>query len=412
MLKSIMGEKYFCGLDIGAQSVKASLLNTGEHNKPQLLGVFEVGTCGFDRNSITDLGEFAECVHQAISGLSKKAGVRIKDVHLGVNGELITQRLAAAVIPLVDRGTKIIALPDVKKVQSQARLLGVNMDEVVLHEIPQYYKVDDVNMAVNPVGLHGRKLEIHMLVIVVHSTILKNIVKGVNQTGYDVRAVSLSTIAAAEAALNLFQKRQGCLLLDIGSTVTNMLVFKDGNLKQLVTLNWGGRIISQSIARVLGIPFGLAEEIKKSYASAVESDRGRDEEILVKKDDGYVPVKRDAIILAIEPVIHKFVSALRASLEKNGIDEQMNSGIVMIGGGALLPGLPECIEQQIGLPVKIGMIEISSRRLHNASKFAAAVGLAHSGFHKTQGGRVSSPGQGPGASRLVQKIKEIYLEYF
>ncbi|HQO59224.1 MAG TPA: hypothetical protein PLT76_10980, partial [Candidatus Omnitrophota bacterium] len=63
MLKSIMGEKYFCGLDIGAQAIKASLLTAGEHNKPQLLGVFEVGTGGFDHNSVTDLGEFSECVH-------------------------------------------------------------------------------------------------------------------------------------------------------------------------------------------------------------------------------------------------------------------------------------------------------------------------------------------------------------
>ena len=412
MLKSIIGEKYFCGLDIGSQSIKASLLNAGEHNKPQLQGVFEVGTCGFARNSITDLGEFSECVHQAVSGLSKKAGVKIKDVHLGVNGELIDQRPAAAVIPLLDRGTKIITPRDVKKVQSQARLLGVNMDEVILHEIPQYYKVDDVNMAVNPVGLYGRKLEIHTLMIVVHSTILKNIVKGVNQAGYDVGPMSLSTVAAADAALTRFQKRQGCLLLDIGSTVTNALVFRDENLKQLVTMKWGGRGITQNIARALGIPFGLAEEIKKSYASAVESDRGRDEELLIKKDEGYVPVKRDTIIRAIEPVIQEFVSALRESLEKTGTGEQLNSGIVMIGGGALLPGLPECIELQTGLPVKIGMIDISSRRLHNASKFAAAVGLAHKGFHKAEGDKGALGAHGPGAVRLVQKIKEIYLEYF
>ncbi|HQP12019.1 MAG: cell division protein FtsA [Candidatus Omnitrophica bacterium] len=412
MLKSIMGEKYFCGLDIGAQAIKASLLTAGEHNKPQLLGVFEVGTGGFDHNSVTDLGEFSECVHQAVSGLSNKVGVKIKDVHLGINGELITQRPAAAVIPLLERGTKIIASVDVKKVQSQARLLGVNMEEVILHEIPQYYKVDDVNMAMNPVGLYGRKLEIHTLIIVVHGTLLKNIIKGVAQAGYDVGPVALSTIAAAEASLSRFQKRQGCLLLDVGSSVTNMLVFKDENLKQLFTINWGGRVITQSIARALGIPFGLAEEIKKSYASAVESDRGRDEELLIKKEEGYVPVKRDTIILAIEPVIHKFVSSLKESLEKTGLKEQMNSGIIMIGGGAMLPGLPECIEQRIGLPVKIGMIEISSRRLHNASKFAAAVGLAYSGFNRAQGAKASSGGQGRGAAFLVQKVKEIYLEYF
>ncbi len=412
MLKNIIGEKSFCGLDIGAQSIKASLLKAGEQHKPQLLGVYEIRTCGFKEDSITDLGEFSDCVHQAVSGLSKKTGVKIKDVRLGINGELINQRLAAAVIPLLERGTKIIGQKDVKKVQSQAKLLGVNMDEVILHEIPQYYKVDDVNLALNPVGLYGRKLEIHTLIITVHNTILKNIVKGVNQAGYDVNQLLLSTIASADACLTQFQKRQGCVLIDIGFAITNILVFKEEKVKKLMSMNWGGRHITQSISRKLNIPFDLAEEIKKSYASAVESDRGRDEEILIKKEDGYAPVKRDAIIQAIEPNIRKFVATVADFLNTGEIGSQLNSGIIMSGGGALLPGLPECVEEHIRLPVKIGSIRISSRRLHNAAKFIAAIGLAQSGIYKASGDGGNSDGKSYGAARIAQKVKEIYLDYF
>jgi len=412
MLKNIIGEKSCCGLDIGTQSIKASLLKVGEQNKPQLLGVYEVRTCGFKEDSITDLGEFSDCVHQAVSGLSKKAGVKIKEVRLGVNGELINQRLAAAVIPLLDKGTKIIGQKDVQKVQSQAKLLGVNMDEVILHEIPQYYKVDDVNLALNPIGLYGRKLEIHTLIITVHNTILKNIVKGVNQAGYDVNQLLLSTIASADASLNQFQKRQGCVLIDIGFSITNILVFKEEKVKKLMTMNWGGKHITQSISRKLNIPFDLAEEIKKSYASAVESDRGRDEEILIKKDDGYAPVKRDAIIQAIEPNIHKFVTTLKDFLKTNEWGSQLNSGIIMLGGGALLSGLPECVEQHVKMPVKIGRVRLASRKLQNASKFFAAIGLAQAGIHNAFGEGVSSNGKFYGATKIVQKVKEIYLEYF
>ena len=161
---------------------------------------------------------------------------------------MIAQRPATAVIPLLDRGSKVIAARDVKKVQAQARLLGVNMEETVLHELPQYYRVDDVNVAVNPVGLSGRKLEIQSLMITIPATVLRNLVKAVNQAGYDVARVSYASLAAAGVALTPFHRRQGCLLMDVGSSLTNLLVFKEDQLRYVAVIPWGGGQVTQGIA--------------------------------------------------------------------------------------------------------------------------------------------------------------------
>ena len=112
---------------------------------------------------------------------------------------MVETRYSAAVIPLMDRGSKIITHRDVKKVATQARLLGVKMDEIVLHDFPQYYKVDDTNNALNPVGLYGRKLEIKTLLIIVKNNFIKNITKAVNQAGYDVADLFFSSLSSGSS---------------------------------------------------------------------------------------------------------------------------------------------------------------------------------------------------------------------
>ncbi|HRZ41005.1 MAG TPA: hypothetical protein P5246_08350, partial [Candidatus Omnitrophota bacterium] len=104
MLKRFIGDKYFCGLDIGSQTIKTSLIEVGDSQQLSLLGVYESRTSGFTGNSVTDLGELAIAIGNAVSGLSRKVGVKIRDVQLGVGGELVQKRLSSAVIPLLDKG--------------------------------------------------------------------------------------------------------------------------------------------------------------------------------------------------------------------------------------------------------------------------------------------------------------------
>ena len=202
MLRKFIGEKYCCGLDIGSQAVKASIIKMGDDSNASLLGVFETKTNGFKNGSVSDLGELSECIHTAIAGLTKRTGIKVKEVQLGVGGEIITIRQGAAVIPLVDRGSKAITQRDVKKVQLQAKLLGAKMEDVVIHAFPQYYKVDDINIASNPIGLYGRKLEIKTLLIIINSTLLKNLTKAVNQAGYDVPNLFFASLSCVQVRWN------------------------------------------------------------------------------------------------------------------------------------------------------------------------------------------------------------------
>jgi cell division protein FtsA len=333
-------------------------------------------------------------------------------VELGVGGALVEKRFSTAIIPLLDRGSKIISRQDLKRIQGQAQLLGASMDEMVLHNFPQYYKVDDVNTSLNPLGLYGRKLEVHSLLLVGQNTLLKNLTKAIHQAGYDVADIFFTSFAAGQAVLNEYQKRQGCILIDVGSALTSIVVFKDGQVRYLEHIPLGGDHITQTIANELHIAFDLAEDIKKSYAVAIGSEARLEEEILIRREEGYLPVKKEVIARAMETVVIQLVDHIQQSIKSSGCYDQINLGIMMSGGGALLPGLEERVEQMTKLPVKLGKVDLAINRLQNAVRYSSAVGLAQLGWEKTSGLGVQTDSRSPWTVRIVNKVKDLYQEYF
>src|SRR5208282_2223586 len=99
----------------------------------------------------------------------QKTAIKVQAVQLGISGNLLTARRTSAVVPLIDSGTKVISKFDLRKVDNQAKLLGVNLEEEIIHDFPQWYKVDDVNTSINPAGLIGRKIETSLLLLTANS---------------------------------------------------------------------------------------------------------------------------------------------------------------------------------------------------------------------------------------------------
>ena len=329
-------EKHYCGLDLGAQKIKAGILKVKDATQMELIGIYEQKTAGFRDGAVSDLGELSDCIHATVHTLLQKTNLKLKEVQLGVGSELIEIREGGTTIPLVDRTNKIITQRDMKKVNDQARLLSLKMDEEILHDLPQQYLVDEVNKALNPGGLYGRKLGVQSLMIFANTNRIRNIVRAVHQAGYEVPNIFFASYAAGEVALDDAERAQGRVLIDIGARATSVLLFQNNILRRLKKIEIGGDTFTRGIAEQLNLPLDLAEEIKRSYAATLEAYHSSDEEILVKRDSAYKPVKGRDICAAIEPLIRELLENIRNVLREFGVLDDLETGIVMTGGGSLL----------------------------------------------------------------------------
>ncbi len=413
MFSSVFGDKHYCGIDIGSSTIKACLLKREPSDRLELLAATEIKTLGFKKGMVIELEELTECIQTAVKELEKISGYRIRQVCLGISNGVVDVRRVTTVIPLIERGHKVVTSMDVKKVRRQAQLLGVGIEDELLHDIPQVYQIDGSSFVVNPLGLYARNLGISSLIIVSNVNRIRNIIKAVNYAGYDVFDVCLSIYISSEFILDLQEKKRGCMFIDIGASSTNIMVFKDGILKELTKIPIGGDDFTISIVNRFDLSFDLAEQLKRSYATALSVDRHSDEEILIKKEGRYISVKKRELYLAIRDKISPLVDGISCVLEKAREEDRIEGGIILVGGGALLSGLIECIAEETKESVNLGKVRIFSKKLlPNLILFSSAFGLASYVSKRTSLLKTSHT-KGIGlVKETINRIKELYVEYF
>jgi cell division protein FtsA len=410
MFKKMAQVQYFCGLDLGTHTMKASIVCAKDEENLDLLGVYETRATGFKESSISDIADLADCIQRTVQGVMQKTGIKIHAVQLGVSGNFLTTRRSSAIIPLIDSGTKVISKFDLRKVEAQAKLLGVGLDEEIIHDFPQWYKIDDINTSINPAGLIGRKIECSLLLLAANSLRVRNLTKAVHQAGFEVNSVAFSGFAASDVAIDAADKAQGCALVDIGAHITSVIFFKNGIVGDVQFIPWGGNYVTQSIAERLSLTIDLAEEIKKTHAVASKTNlKEIAGEILVKREKGYIPIRRESVCEAVNWEMENFLTHLETVVKGSHLYHQLNKGIVMVGGGSLLPGAIERIEERINTPVRMGA---ATPGLNNAAVYAASIGLGRMHYLKKKQESIGIKTPLTFKDKIVNGVMELCQEYF
>jgi len=171
--------------------------------------------------------------------------------------------------------------------------------------------------------------------------------------------------AAIGAGLNISDP-EGNMVVDIGGGTTDVAVISLGGIVKSDSLRLGGMKLDEAILRYVKREFNLiigertAEEIKMEIGSAwpLEDEmemevRGRD---MVDGMPKTIHLSSIAVREALsEPIAH-IVSRTRSVLEQTPPElsaDIVSHGIWLTGGGALLRGLDQLLQQQTGIPVHI-----------------------------------------------------------
>ncbi len=408
-----MTEKILCGLDLGSKQVKACMTRFDKKRGAlELLGVHVAPTRGLDGGSVTDLTELSGCLFDTLEGVYQKVGKKVKEIHLGIGGSLIHARMCGTIFPLLDRGSKVITPGDIRRINKQASSLGIKMEEQIIHSFPQQYTIDESTIALNPIGLHGRKVEAQLLLLMANINLVANITKAVHQAGFEFSKVSFSSLAASEICLTKQNKNNGVVLIDIGATTTNILIFKDGILRGMDILHLGGNQVTDSIAKGIDVSRDLAEEIKKSYGDVETDGDSKKDEILIKRDMAYSPVKKENIYQAIEPEITRLGNCLEQMVKKSPFYDRINDGIVVVGGGCLLSGLIERIEKLFNFPVKLAKIQVETIHFNKPATFSSTMGLTQQALLPPYDSFLKSTEKTGRFRKFVNLAKDLYEEYF
>jgi cell division protein FtsA len=375
---SVQPNDVLVGLDIGTTKVTAVIAEYDENDQLQIIGVGTAPSTGLRRGVVVNIEATLKSVDEAVETAEQMAGREVQSVVTGIAGGHIEGLNSRGVVAVTGRGREITQT-DVDRVIDAAKAVVIPMDREVLHVIPQEYIVDEQGGIKNPLDMIGVRLEAEVHIITGSVTSAQNLVKCVNRAGFKVDSIVLESLAGSRAVLTREEQELGVLLIDLGGGTTDMLVHIDGAPYYTSVLPVGGAQVTNDLSIMLKTPMDAAERIKREagacYAPMVEEG----EPVIIPGVGGRPPLqaKRSDIANIIQPRMAEILTMVRDKVHKKGYLKRLFGGVVLTGGGALMPGVVELAQDVFHTAARVGMPGNYSgvADAYRSPEYSTAVGL-------------------------------------
>ena len=373
-----MRKEIITGLDIGSTAVRAVVGQRNQSGGVEVIGAAEVPSEGVSRGVITSIEDAVSSVSACLEKIERMTGLPVESAWVGISGGNIISQKSRGVVA-VSKTNGEIKEEDVERAVEAARAVATPPNYEILHVIPRSFSIDNQAGIKDPIGMSGIRLEVETQIIQGLSSQIKNLTKCVYRIGVDIDDLVLSILAASEAVLSSRQKDLGVAVINIGRATTSLAVFEEGDLLHTAVLSIGGDHITSDVAIGLRTSIDVAEKIKLDYGTALPKEINKREEIDIGEFDtnesGLVSKRYIAEIIEarVEEIFEKIDIELK-KIERSGL---LPAGVVLIGGGAKLPGIVEVAKRKLRLPTSLGYPKFASiTDKINDLAFVGALGLA------------------------------------
>lgn len=425
-----MLNNYICAIDIGSNKISASL---AEIKKNHIEGIFfdYLPSSGVKEGVIVDATQLVVCLGKIIKSLQAKSGLKIKFIHTNFSGKDISTKHSHAIIPLAERGNKVVTSTDIASANEQARILGSSLEDEIIHVIPSSYSIDSKSNVINPIGLYSHRLEVDLYLVCARLSALQSLSRAVSQCGCEIRSLSFSGLATSKAVLGSKEKKGLSVFCDVGSDVTELLIFKDGLLQDIQILSLGGNSMTSQLSEGLKINFELAEDIKRSYGIILDNSHGiiqdagsipENKEILVKRDEFYKPIRQREVVQMVTNSGRLICSQIKEVVERKVALHEVDN-FIMVGKTLFTDGFIEMMEAVTGIPVSIGRIhnpEIAALARENSDlsgqkylTYLTCLGMICEDLESKTIGNLAIVKPAKNLFfKAINRFKEVYQEYF
>ncbi|MEK7187484.1 MAG: cell division protein FtsA [Patescibacteria group bacterium] len=344
------------GIDIGTAEIKV-VIAENRNGHPNILSVFKERSLGLKKGAIHDLSETVQALSRVFVQIRDVSKSAVKNLYVNIGTAQVRAQHSRGVAA-VSRADSEIYQDDVDRVVRASQILNLGSNRMIVHTITKEFIVDGVGDITEPIGLGGSRLEVTTLVIDAFEPHVKGLIKAIQLNGGFIKGMAFDPLIAARAALSKVQKDLGTVLVDIGHGTTGMVVYEENRLVGAAVFPVGAANITNDIAIGLKIPVAAAESIKLNYGYAVSRDVGVRDTIDLKKicGEGYGIISRRLLAEIIQARMSEILEFVQSELKLMGRSGQLAGGVVLVGGGAKLPGIADLAKDELRLAAQIGLV--------------------------------------------------------
>ncbi|MEJ5313668.1 MULTISPECIES: cell division protein FtsA [Anaerolinea] len=369
-------EPIVVGIDIGTTKVCTLVARVEGGNSLRILGVGIEPSQGIRKGTIVDLQAASQAIARSIEKAERTSGMEITSALVSLAGSHVSSVNSRGVVGIAGR---VIDQDDVFRALDAAQAVAIPHNREIIHVIQRGFVVDGQDGIRMPIGMHGYRLEVEAHIITAAASTVENLRQCVQASGVEVVQFVLNPLASAEVVLSDTERQMGVVVCDIGGGTTDMAIYIDGDIWHTMVLGIGGNHITSDIAHGLRLPLSQAEEIKKLYGHAVQSEIPENETFSTRifGEERPVEISRRDLAMIIEARVEEIFDLILQEIKRSGYDGLLPAGVVLTGGSSLLPGIRTLASQVMGLPVRIAKPEnlLGLTDQLNSPAYSTSVGL-------------------------------------
>jgi type IV pilus assembly protein PilM len=331
-------------------------------------------------------------------GFLKSINFSEKKIDPGIveNGEIKDEKKLADLIKEVLKEAKIktkytiLSLPENKvflEIIQMPKLRGDELRSAIVYEAENYipFPLEKIILDYQVLPLVDEKSEkLNIMLVAFPKDIANSYLRTLKLAGLFPLVFEPESFAISRALIEEGKDHPPILLIDIGATKSNFIIYSDLSIKLSFSSPISSNTFTEIIAKNLNISFSEAEKLKIKY--------GLEEKIKMKIDD-HKPLffkERGKIFEILIPALVDFSQQIKKYIyywethDKHHFlsSHKKISKILLSGGGANLNGLREFLSLELKIPVELGnplvniiKKQVSPFEISESLKYTTVLGL-------------------------------------
>lgn len=346
------------GVDAGSTWTRC-VISLLEDQRLRLVGYGSVPSEGWSKSRIADQQAVSDCVFAAVEEAEAMAQTAIETVVAGMGG--LTARGANS-RGRVDFGRpREIEQRDINRAMDRAMHIHLQEDRMVLQLLPQDFVVDEHPGFHDPRKMMASVIDANAHLVTISAQEHVNLIGAINRAHLSVDETVYEAIASCYASVLPADRREGVALVDIGAHSTEMVCYYGESAQLATSLRICGDHFSRDVAHAFRIPLESAEIVKHEFGGAVSQGTAGNCMVELPLIEGHGRDGREAPRKFVNEILEsravELFEMVRTELERAGMRRAIASGLVISGGGALLPGICDVAERVLECPARIGLAQ-------------------------------------------------------
>lgn len=337
-------------LDIGTRSV-VGLVGQAQNGTIKLIASDreEHHTRAMLDGQIHDVQEVAEVLASVKARLETTVG-KLTNVAVAAAGRaLCTLRISAELDtsfrgPLTTEDERSLELAALQTAQAELATSGA------VREPADYYCVGysvvsfslDGTRIKSLVGQRGKHSAIEVIATFLPRQVIDSLQSAIQTAGLEMATLTLEPIAAINVLIPPTMRHLNLVLVDVGAGTSDVAITRDGSVIAYGMVPLAGDEITEAISQHFLLDFNVAETVKRQLGGKNKKVAFTDVLGMAHKESVEV------IIDTMTPKVAELAQAIAAEIL--ALNAEQPQAVLLVGGGALTPLLPEALAEALGIP--------------------------------------------------------------